>query len=429
LAYWKDAISYCVRSWLETNTIRTILLDAALPAELVDFVRHPDFEFNWKSAGKDGSVTRLRMTAQRWQGHLWEHDIVLVEPAKRLAKDTAILYITGSDPNPLDLDEAHRLSALAGLPVAHLFQIPNQPLYELIEDDLIAETFLRYLETGDATWPLLFPMVKSTLAAMDALTAATGGALSRFIVTGASKRGWTSWLAGATGDPRIVGIAPMVFDNLNFLIQLQHQVQNWSGTSEMISPYTSRGLHEKIQTPEGQHLAAMVDPYTYREQIAISKMIITGTNDPYWSADSLSLYWDGLVGPKWSSAVPNAGHGLGDMSQALHAIAALATHCVGKLSIPSATWSFEKDSIGVRCEPPFPELGLWIAESDSLDFRNSEWWQRMGAGVGNSKDEILISKFHIPKCSRNQAAFVEMRYRIKDLEFSLSTPIRVWSAN
>ncbi len=402
-------------------------MDAALPPELLNYMRRADGACSSERVGKEGFVTRVRMVSQVWQGLEWVHDLVIVEPEKRrIAFDTAILYITGADPNPLDLDEAHRLAALSGLPVAHLFQIPNQPTFDLIEDDLIAETFVRYLDTGDASWPLLFPMVKSALCAMDTLEEF---GYKRFIVCGSSKRGWTSWLTAATGDPRVVGIAPMVFDNLNFLVQLQHQVGNWNATSDMISPYTDRGLHERIQTPEGQQLAAMVDPYSYRSLMSIPKMIITGSNDSYWSVDSMSLYWDGLVGSKWASIVPNAGHGLGDMSQALNAIAALARHRAGKLEFPSTSWGFERDSIEVCCDAPFPDLRLWVAESESLDFRQSEWWPRMESGAGNAKADRLKSNFHIPKCSRNQAAMVEMRYQIKDVAFSLSTPINVWKSS
>lgn len=398
----------------------------AIPQELSEYLTFADPLFGWRKVSREGAVTRLRMVAQGWQGIEWGHDLVLVEPERRIARDLAILYITGADPNPLDLDEAHRLAQLSGLTVVHLFQIPVQPIWDLIEDDLIAETFLRFLDTGDSSWPLLFPMVKSAVRAMDVIGEFSKGLIKRFVVTGSSKRGWTAWLTAAAGDERVAGIAPMVFDNLDFLSQLQHQVINWQGTSEMISPYTSRGLHERIQTPEGQKLAAIVDPFTYRSQMPLPKMIITGSNDPYWSVDSLSLYWDGLIGDKWASILPNGGHGLGDMSQALHAIAALGKHCTGKLNIPSASWSFAKESIEIQCEAPLPDLRLWIAESETFDFRQSEWWPRMEVGAGNAKTENMSSSLHIPKCSRNQAAMVEMRYRMKDFSFSTSTPIHVW---
>jgi PhoPQ-activated pathogenicity-related protein len=402
------------------------------PTDLMDYVGAPDLAFGWKPVEKSERVSRYRMTSQKWQGGEWEHDIVLVEPLNRISKGAAILYITGGEPNPLDLDEAHRLSDLSGLPVAHLFQIPNQPLYDdLWEDDLIAETLVRCLQTGDRTWPLLLPMTKSAVRAMDVLGAATHGTknpLGRYVLTGSSKRGWTSWLTAATGDPRVVGVAPMVYDNLNLGAQLQHQVSEWHEVSEMISPYVSRGLPESLATPEGQRLAEIIDPFTYRHKIEIPKLVITGSNDPYWSVDSLGLYWDELLTPKWATTVPNAGHGLGDMTQALHSIAALARHCAGKLTIPAANWTFEKDAIEIQCGAPFPDLKLWIAESATLDFRMSEWWPRGEAGAGKLKSDRFTSKFPIPRCSRNQAAMIEMRYKIKDFEFSLSTTVKVYKA-
>lgn len=388
-------------------------------------------DFHWEAVEKGERTSAFRMISQRWQGDLWEHAIVLVQPRSQLAKGVAILYITGGDPNPLDLDEAHRLADLSGLPVAHLFNIPNQPLFDLIEDDLVAQTFANYLDTEDSTWPLLLPMTAAALRAMDTLGKASTGSsnpLKSFIVTGASKRGWTSWLTAASGDPRVIGVAPMVYDNLNIPAQLQHQVQTWHKFSEMISPYVSLGLPAQMTTPRGQQLVSLVDPYAYREQLKLPKMVINGSNDPYWSVDSLSLYWDALPRPKWASVVANAGHGLGDMSQALHALAAFARSCAGKLSMPTFTWAFERDRIEISATAPLPEMRLWIAESESGDFRESTWWPRTESGAGKLKSDQVHASFQIPRSNQKQAAFAEMRYRIKDLPFSLTTSVRVYES-
>src|SRR5256885_11934334 len=105
-----------------------------------------------------------------------------------------------------------RLANALHAPVVIVRQVPFEPLFGgRREDALIAYTFDQYLQTGEPDWPLLLPMVKSASRAMDAVQRLAreqwGLAIARFTVTGASKRGWTSWLTPA-GDPPAAGRHP-----------------------------------------------------------------------------------------------------------------------------------------------------------------------------------------------------------------------------
>ena len=115
-----------------------------------------------------------------------------------------------------------------------------------------------------------------------------------FTITGASKRGWTTWLTGAVDD-RAVAIAPMVIDMLNMSQHTKLQRASFGGkSSEQIDDY--EGLDEQIDTPRGVALRKIVDPWEYRERLTQPKLVILGTNDRYWPLDACNLYWNDLAG-------------------------------------------------------------------------------------------------------------------------------------
>ncbi|MCW5943039.1 MAG: hypothetical protein KIS66_12460 [Fimbriimonadaceae bacterium] len=390
------------------------------PSELRAYLDAPDSNYAWRQVPGEDRPVQLELTSQRWQGLLWKHRLVVIEPPRPTVRGTAILHVTGGDPNPRDREWMTRLADRSGLPVVGLFHIPNQPLFDdLSEDALIAFTFLRYLESGDPTWPLLFPMTKSVVRAMDALQAwSAKGAnpLKRFLINGASKRGWTTWLAGAAGDRRIAGIAPMVYDNLNLVAQMKRQGEVYAGASEMIGDYARAGLLEELATPEGQRLARMVDPFSYRRRVSVPTLVINGANDPYWPVDALSLYWSELRQRKAALFVPNAGHDLGDVGYYQATLAAWARSVARGERFPSVSWKASGQDLQVRANDGKPtRYRLWVAESSSLDFRPSTW-RVAGTATGGSTATLTV-----PTRSRRVAAFVEAEFDRPDGSFSLST--------
>src|SRR3954462_11594207 len=230
-----------------------------IPTALQDYVAAKDDAFDWKIVNTDHSDGFLTydvdLTSQVWQGITWKHALAAFVPPNLIHRDVVLLFImggsTGKRPSHDDLEMGRKLATKAQMPVAFLYQVPNQPLLgDRTEDDLISETFLCYIETKDAKWPLLFPMVKSAVRAMDALQAIAlqkhDAKITRFVVTGGSKRGWTTWLS-AVADDRVAGIAPIVIDTLKFPAQMKHQKETWGRYSEQIADYTLKGLVDVMQ--------------------------------------------------------------------------------------------------------------------------------------------------------------------------------------
>ncbi len=190
-------------------------------AGLDEYVKKPDAAFAWVQTGNHttaaGTITSLKLTSQVWQGITWKHDLRIYEPREIAYPDAMLLFITGGNNESHEAsDDDHKqffgLARLCGTRVAVLPRVPNQPLLDgKTEDELIAETFVRYIQTKDENWPLFFPMVKSAVRAMDSAQAWAKESgrppVTRFVVTGGSKRGWTTWLTGAVDD-RVVAIAP-----------------------------------------------------------------------------------------------------------------------------------------------------------------------------------------------------------------------------
>ena len=363
---------------------------------LMHYLNNNDHTYAWEVRERfqinDVEAYSVLFISQKWQKMLWKHEMIIFVP-QAVAHDGALLFITGGSlrngiPNLVNKNEetvqfmaelARRNSAVTVL----LHQVPNQPLYDgLTEDALISYTLNEYKKDGDYSWPLLFPMTKSAIRALDVVQAFSseqlGREISRFVVSGASKRGWTTWLSAATEDSRIVAIAPMVIDMLNMPATLEYQKEMYGGYSEKIQDYVDLEIPQSITSSFGDAVVKMIDPYSYREKLKLPKLIILGSNDPYWTVDAVKHYIDEIPGHNLLHYVANAGHELGDRKQAIAALGAFFALNLKGAALPDCSWRLHQGRRSVELEvkgSPGELVGarLWTTTSESRDFRKSIW--------------------------------------------------------
>lgn len=414
----------------------------ALPARagLAEYVRKPDPTYAWKLTKKtssaQGTIYDIALTSQTWENIPWTHALQIYLPKDVAPNRTMFLWNTGGKPGFKDLAFSMLLAQKIKAPCAFLYGIPKQPLFDgKKEDTLIAETFVRFLKTRDEDWPLLFPMVKSVAKAMDAIQAFSqqewNHKVERFVVSGASKRGWTTWLTAAA-DPRVLAIVPMVIDTLNMKAQNAHQVEAYGQYSKEIDPYTSRGLVPMPNTPEAKKLWTMVDPFHYRDQLTLPKLIVNGGNDPYWTLDALNLYWNELKGDKWVLYVPNAGHnlqqqtgkGAGDVSRAVNGLAAFTRAQITGQPLPRLTWKHDdaggKLRLTVESSPAPRGARLWVVDAPTQDFRKAKWIEQPA-----KLDGAKVVGEVAPPVEGCRAFFAELDYSLDGLDYRLSTQVRI----
>lgn len=440
----------------EERTIGSSPVDVAVQPDLVHgpelqaYVDRVDASYRWEvredTQISGCEIVRLHLVSQSWQGNDWRHVLYLIKP---LQLDTrrrdAVLLIGGgrwqaewpeSGPESLEVRrEASLLATVAnhfGCIIAVLNQVPFQPLLgDKYEDEIIATTFANYIQTQDASWPLLLPMVKSAVRAMDATTEAArqrwGIDLDQFTVTGASKRGWTTWLTGAV-DPRATTICPMVIDMLNMQQQMQHQLASWGAYSEQIADYTELNLPELLGTPRGSKLQCIVDPFAYRQSLRQPKLLIFGTNDRYWPLDACNLYWEQLQGDKYLLYVPNQGHSINDYARVLGSIAAVHRGQHAGRSLPKLNWVFEQSDtamqLQVRASGDIDSVQGWVAHAPTRDFREAQWHSKACTRGADSQWTLDVPR----PSSGFVACFVEVVCVDESLPASFSTNVEIASS-
>ncbi len=410
------------------------------------YLDNGDTTFKWelKNQLKGIGVTyfQILLTSQTWQTIPWTHDLMVVVPDHMLYNDALLIINGGSNSNgkpnthsftESDIQYAGTVALVQKAVVVLLWQVPNEPLYGLSEDALISKTLSNYLGDHDFNWPLLFPMTKSAIKAMDVaqefLKKQYNKQLAGFVVTGASKRGWTTWLTGAV-DQRVIGIAPMVIDMINMSVNIDYQKKVWGDYSIEIQDYVKLGITQQLGTPGGNELVKMIDPYSYRESLNMPKIIFMGTNDPYWPVDAVKNYIDNIPGNNRLCYTPNAGHDLGNGTTALASLNAFFSILLTRSILPKCDYQLSesngKVNITVNSSADLlDDATLWSAVSVSdQDFRDETW---AGKAIVVTDKSVVKTQIDYPSAGY-KAFYIDLKYK-SPLGISYTVSTRVYVAN
>lgn len=392
---------------------------------LDEYVNAPDAAYAYQPFGEipgpGFTVYIYAMTSQQWRTldevdrTLWSHSLAVVVP-DIVATETAMLIVAGGsnsgEPN-LDDDDvqfAGQLALSTQSIVAVISQVPNQTLSfpdavnPLREDSLVAYSWDKAMRTGDATWSVYLPMVKSVVRAMDTIQAVTPTdaqkIVSDFVIVGFSKRGAISWLTGAV-DQRVKAIAPGVIDFLNLADNFEHHFSSYGFFSPALHDYIDNDIVRRLRTPEGQDLLKVNDPYSYLDRLTMPKFLINSTGDEFFTTDSARHYYQDLSDDSMIRYIANTDHSLedsnGDITNAITSLLSWYLNILYDVPRPQITWQKEGDTVTVVAFPPPIAATLWRANNpDGRDFRKENigeaWLPQPLLGSGNGIYQINVDE-------------------------------------
>jgi PhoPQ-activated pathogenicity-related protein len=377
---------------------------AAAPAALANpknaldaYVAKPDPAFAWKVVGPisgpgyHGAV--LQLTSQTWltskevDQPVWKHWLTVIVPDK-VTHDKAFMFITGGekkDPAPTKAaDRWAKMAVETSSVVAELDDVPNQPLRftedpkPRVEDEIIAYQQAKFAKDHNPLDLVRLPMVKSGTQAMTAiqqyLASDAGGKLrvDGFVVSGGSKRAWTTWLVGAL-DRRVIAIIPIVINVLDVDATTRHHWEAMGYFSPALKDYVENGLiPAQIGKPGIEEDNKIEDPLNYRDRpsMKMPKYIINAVGDEYFPPDNTRFSYHLLPQVKRLRMIPNSKHStsgtdIGD------SITAFYDAILNHRPIPDYSWTVRPDgAIVVKSSAKPSEVRLWQGtDPKARDFR------------------------------------------------------------
>ena len=282
-------------------------------------------------------LKRYILNSQTWspQGVVtpkrWQNGVNIYIPDSAREKNALVVINDGSNnngsgdpvaPTNFSEEELSRIAVATRTVVIAVSNVPNQVLsYQGVttpqaEDYSVAYTWKLFIgdtqKYQDAS--LHIPMAASVSQAFRlAKKELAQHNVTRFMVTGVSKRGWAAWLT-ALSDPDVDAVIPVAFDLLNTKKSLEHIYQSYGKNWPVaFYPYYQQGIDQQIGTDEFAGLMTLEDPLSYLntdlgDRLKIDKYIINASGDDFYVPDNSHFYYSQLPGQKSLRVVPNSSH-------------------------------------------------------------------------------------------------------------------------
>lgn len=372
------------------------LCGVGLPLD--DYVNRPEKVFNWQDTGVtvkplDGLLGAtayiLNVTSLEWldttkvsgpNGAIWSHQVAVVVP-HTVKTNVSLIYLTGgcnehpSPPGATDeeLLVVARVAQQTGAIGVVVYQIPNCPLVFASdpsqrgrgEDALIAWSWIDFVHdpTYDPERLVRLPMVKAAFACMRAAEQFTAqrqlGSPDGWIVAGASKRGWTTWMVGAaaagcTNCSRVVALAPLVPIVPDIRAEVHRQWQSYNGFTFAFKDYAEAGIIPLIDEDGFTKLAEIVDPKYYTDRLALlPKVVVDSSDDEFMQFDWTDIWRDSFMTNTRLLIAPNSEHSLATgLPQLIPCLTATVESFALKTELPSFTTTYDNTTGAIRVTLP-----------------------------------------------------------------------------
>ncbi|BDM20578.1 PhoPQ-activated pathogenicity-related family protein [Pseudomonas sp. LRP2-20] len=393
-----------------------------LESELLEQALEPGYAFR-----------RLQLVSQVWEPapvlepRRWEHNVELHIPGNAVPGKALLVVNNGVRHGPAQTPdyarEALREVALkAQMAVVMISDVPNQYVTfgdvdkPLREDDAVAHTWAHSLRGAAPELPLHVPMAAAASRAMDLAEQELGKqglAVDRFIITGASKRGWSAWLT-ALADERVMAIVPSVIDVADTSAMLAGLRKRYGGHWPLaLGSYQQAGVLQQLGTPAFERLMALMDPMQYLgeegQRLAIPKYLVSASGDDFFAPDPVTDYQQRLPGVTSLRVLPNSDHG-GVRQAVVSTLVPVVTRLRDGKPLPSVQVSAtgQAGQMLVDFSEPPVAVRVWTASnSRDRDFRYA-------CGV-RYQSETLAPKQHFTlqrtaPATGWQAQFVEAKF-------------------